>query len=162
MSKDFEDIHDIENLDDDSLRELVYQELTEYPEIDPDLVDVEVDNGRVRLSGRVGTEQELQQVEYVVSDVLGVQTVTNDLVIDELVRGERPEAADDAAAADRAIEPQLGRGEERTSDTASHLIEDSKAEMFGTQDVQEAVAGGLSYEPPDRPIQEGTRSRENH
>jgi hypothetical protein len=162
MAEDYERIFDIENMSDDDLRELVCQELREYPDLDPDLVDVNVQDGAVRLSGRVGTEQELQTIEHIVTDLLGVAEVNNDIIIDEIVRGERAVAADDALAEQAEADPQLGTGAERTEDSAKHLLGDVEAELYGTHDVQEAVQDGLAYEPPDRHIQEGTWSRENH
>lgn len=162
MAEDFENLYGIDQMDDGDLRDLVCQELGEYPEIDPELVDVTVTQGHVKLAGRVGTEQEYQQIEAVVTDVLGLKDVTNELVIDELVRGERLEAADSAIADDREVEPQLGGGAQQTSDTAEHLLPDVGADQFGTHDPQRAIAEGYAYEAPDRPIQEGTWSRENH
>lgn len=162
MADDFENLYDTEHLNDSELRELVYQQLREYPEIDPDLVDVTVADGQIRLAGRVGTEQELQQIEHVLTDVLGLSDVANDLVIDELVRGERSEAADEAAAEDASADPQAGSGARRTEDSAKHLLGDLSAEMYGTHDPQQATQEGTAYEPPDRPIQEGTWSREQH
>ena len=162
MAEDYEDIFDLDDMNDDELRDLVYQELREYPEIDPDRVEVLASQGHVQLSGRVGTEQELQQIEHVVTDVIGVVSVQNDLVIDELVRGERAEAADEAIAEDLEADPPMGTGAMRTEDTARHLLGDRKAEMFGTRDLQQAIQEGLAYEPPDSPVQEGTWSRENH
>lgn len=162
MADDYENIFDLENMDDDELRELVYQEFREVPEIDPDLVDVVVEAGAVRVSGRVGTEQELQQVEHVLTDILGISRVSNDLVVDELVRAEAPEAADEEAAQDAGSDPLLGDGARRTEDSAKHLVSDPAAELYGTRDPQEAIGSGTTYDPPDRPVQEGTWSRENH
>jgi hypothetical protein len=162
MADDYENLYDIENMDDGDLRDLVYQEFREVPEIDPDLVDVVVEGGAVRVSGRVGTELELQQVEHVLTDVLGIREVHNDLVVDELVRASSPEAADEAAVQDAGSDPLLGGGARRTEDSAKHLVSDPTAEMYGTRDPQEAIQNGTTYEPPDRPIQEGTWSRENH
>ena len=71
MSDDYDDLYDITNLDDGELKELVLQQLREYPDIDVDLVEVEVERGNVRLAGRVGTEQEVQTVEHVVTDLIG-------------------------------------------------------------------------------------------
>jgi hypothetical protein len=159
---DYENIFDIENLNDSELRELVYQKLREYPEIDPDLVDVQVSGGRVQLNGRVGTEQEWQQIEHVITDVIGLSEVENGLVIDELVRGEMPEAADEARAQEMTADAQLGTGAQRGEDSAKHLLRDTAAELYGTHDPQQATEEGLSYSPPDRPVQEGTQSRENH
>ncbi|MEX2283354.1 MAG: BON domain-containing protein [Gemmatimonadota bacterium] len=162
MADDFENLYDLDNLNDAELRDLVRQQLSEYPEIDPDLVDVQVVDGRVQLSGRVGTEQELQQIEHVITDVIGLSAVDNEMVVDELVRGEMPEAADDAAAYERSVDPQMGTGARRTEDSARHLQGDTSAELYGTHDPQQATEGGLAYVPPDRPIQQGTESRENH
>ena len=164
MARDYDDLYDIPNLDDGELKELVLQELREYPDIDVDLVEVNVDGGQVRLSGRVGTEQEVQTVEHVVTDLLGVERVRNELVIFDAVRGERSEAADDALIEDMEADPQysVGPGPGQTSDTAQHLVEDLEAEHFGTHNAQEAVERGTSYEPPDRAIQQGSYSIEDH
>jgi hypothetical protein len=164
MARDYDNIYDLNNLSDTEIKDLVLQELQEYPDIDSDLVEVNVENGAVRLSGRVGTEQELQTVEQVITDVIGIRAVNNELVIDEVARGERSAGADDAYVEDREADAQMGRGTaaHNTSDTAQHLVEDLDAEHFGTHDPQEAVERGTAYEPPDRGIQQGSYSRENH
>jgi hypothetical protein len=163
MARDYEDLHDIDALDDRELHDLIRQEMEDMPELDPDDVEVHVADGAVTLAGRVGTEQELQQVEALVADVLGIRNYRNELVVDELVRGEAPAAAD-VAVEERPIdvETQLGDTGDRTSDTADHLIEDLEAESHGTQDPGKATERGLSYEPPTRPVQEGHRSAEDH
>lgn len=164
MAREFNDLYDLNNLDDNELKDLVLQELTEYPDIDVDLIEVYVDQGAVRLAGRVGTEQEVQTAEYVLTDVIGLTRVQNDLVVDDVVRGQRSEAADDAFVEEMAADPQfaVGPGASNTSDTAQHLVEDLEADHFGTHDPQEATERGTAYEPPDRPVQEGSRSREDH
>lgn len=162
MAREYDDLYDVSNLDDGELKDLVLQQLREYPDIDAELVEVDVQQGRVRLSGRVGTEQEVQTVEHVVTDLLGVDRVQNELVIFDAVRGERSEAADDALVEERAADSQFSAGPSNTSDTAQHLVEDLEAEQFGTHNPQEAVERGTSYEPPDRAIQQGTYSIEDH
>ena len=164
MAREYDDIHDIANLDDGELKDLVLQELREYPDIDVDLVEVNVDQGQVRLSGRVGTEQEVQTVEQVITDVLGINNVQNELVIFDAVRGQRSEAADEAAVEEMEADAQFaaGGGATVTSDTAQHLVEDLEAEHFGTHNAQEAVERGTSYEPADRAIQQGSYSIEDH
>jgi hypothetical protein len=159
---DYEDIPDIESLDDAELDALIRQELNDYPDLDADLIDIRVEAGRVTLSGRVGTERELQEFEHVLTDVIGVREVENEIVIDELVRQDNPEAAD-VAAAEHALEKgPTGAGADRTTETAEHLMQDTAGEQYGTDDVSEAVERGYAYEPPTGLIQEGTRSRENH
>jgi hypothetical protein len=162
MAQDFENLHDIENLDDRELKELILQQIREYPGLDSDLVDITVQNRGVVLNGRVGTEQELQQIEHVVTDVLGFVDVRNDLVVDELMRATTSEAADEAAAEAAEEQPPLGKRPDITEDSASHLIENVPAELYGTQDIQQAIEEGFAYDPPDQPTQEGTRNRENH
>jgi hypothetical protein len=159
---DYEDIPDIDSLDDEELGALIRQEYGEYPELDADLIDIRVEGGRVTLSGRVGTERELQEFEHVLTDVIGVREVENELVVDELVRQDNPEAADLAAAELAQEKGPTGAGADRTSETAEHLMRDTAGEQFGTDDVAEAVERGYAYHPPTGPIQEGTRSRENH
>lgn len=164
MAREYDDLYDLSNLDDNEIKDLVLQELHEYPDIDPDLVEVNVQGGVVRVSGRVGTEQEVQTVEQVITDVLGIQNVNNELVVDEIVRGERSEAADDAYIEDIEADAQLGVGtaSNTTSDTAQHLVEDLEADQFGTHNPQDATERGTAYEPPDRPVQQGSYSREDH
>ena len=161
MANDYDDLYDLDNISDEDLKDLVLQELSEYPEIDVDLIEIRVDEGRVVVAGRVGTEQEIQQVQQVLTDVIGLDDVTNELVVDELARGERSEGADEAWQEDFAGNPQMTQGTTRTSDTAEHLTENLEAEQFGTQDAQEAIERGTAYEPPDHPVQEGS-TRENH
>lgn len=161
MPDDFEDLYDIENMNDEDLKELVLQELHEYPDLDLDHIEVDVRRGTVTVSGRVGTEQEVQTVDHVLNDVLNLSSMVNDLVVDEVVRGERSEAADEAWVEESMGNPAATGGTVRTSDTAEHLAENIEADQFGTQDTQEAIERGTSYEPPDRPVQEGS-NREQH
>jgi hypothetical protein len=162
MASDYEDLYDIDNMSDADLKDLVLQELQEHPEIDVDLIEVSVQDGEVRIAGRVGTEQEVQQVEHVLTDLLGASDIHNELVIDELVRGQRSEAADDAFIEEREAESQTGETARRTSDTAEHLMDDIEADQFGTHNVQDAIQRGTAYEPPDRDLQEGIRGGEDH
>ena len=162
MARDYGDVFDIRNMTDDELYQLIVQELQEYPNVDADWVDVAVKDGFVTLSGRVGTAGEVQVAEKVLTDVIGVESYANELVVDELHRSQRPEAADAAAMQDAAIQDQLGEGAEDQSDTANHLTEDLEAQSFGTHDMQKAIEGGVPYIPPERPISEGYRSGENH
>lgn len=162
MAEDFDDLYDIENLNDDELKDLVLQQLREHPEIDVDLIEVNVRDGAVVVAGRVGTEQEIQQVEQILTDVLGVADFSNELVLDELRRGERSEAADEAWAEDYVGTAQMQGQTTSTSDEAAHLMEDLESEQFGTTIPQQATERGTAYEPPDTPVQQGSRSREQH
>ncbi len=162
MPRDFENLYDIEHMGDQEIADLISQELTEYPDLDVDDIDIRVEDGFVTLGGRVGTEQELQVVAQVVGDVLGIRTYSNEIIIDEVRRGEMPEAADEEAARDAEATPQLGRAAEQTSDTSDHLVEHLDEEMYSTHDIQKAIQQGMNYEAPDRPVQEGSWSEENH
>jgi hypothetical protein len=162
MADDYEDVYGLESMGDEELRELIAQQMEEHPEVDPDLIEVQVENGFVRLSGRVGTQQEYQVAEAIVADILGIREYANELVLDELVRGEQDPGADVAVAEDREVESQLGEEGEATETNAEHLLEDLQSESYGTHNMQDAIEGGMPYEPPDRPIQMGDRSIEDH
>ncbi len=162
MPRDYEDLHHIEDMGDQEIEDLVTQELGEYPDVDVDDLDIHVERGFLTLSGRVGTEQELQVISQVLTDVLGVAHFSNEIVIDETRRGEMPEAADEEVARDASITPQLGAASDQTSDTADHLLEHLDEELYSTHDLGKAIQEGLDYEAPDRPIQEGSWSEENH
>lgn len=156
------DIFDFSGMTDDELYDVVVQELREHPEIDSEWVEVRVKEGHVTLSGRVGSDSEVSVAEQVIVEILGLEAFTNELVVDELHRGEMPEAADDAVMQDLEVDAQYGESNENQSDTAAHLVEDLGAQMYGTHSVTEAVNDGVSYEPPDRPMGEGYGSRESH
>jgi hypothetical protein len=153
------DVYDFENMTDDEIRQVVVEHLREYPNLDADWIDVAVKDGFVTLSGRVGTDAEVQVAGAVVDDVLGIDSFANELVVDELHRGEVSEAADEAAT---EVDEQTGEPPTDQSDTAAHLVENLEDQTYGTHDVGEAIQDGLPYVPPDRPIADGYDSRENH
>jgi BON domain len=157
------DLYDLSHMTDEEIRELVTEQLREYPNVDADWIEVLVKDGVVTLTGRVGTDQEIQVAEAIVADVIGVATYSNELVVDELHRQESAEAIDDYLVEEEASDDQLGGGPEtQQSDTADHLVEDLEAEAFGTHDMGEAIQDGIPYIPPDRPIGDGYTSREDH
>jgi hypothetical protein len=160
MADDYEDFYDIESMTDEEIQAVVRDQLREHPDLDATGLDVTVSEGHVTIGGRIGTEAELQIMEHLLTDVIGVE-VTNDLVVDELLRQEQPEGADTANARLYA-QGQARGGADRTEDTAEHLLRDTAAEQYGTDDAGEAIERGHSYNPPDTPVQEGTWNREFH
>lgn len=152
---DYESTADTGYLSDDELRALVRERLDEIQQADMSSVVVHVSDGRVRLSGRVGTEQELRIAEHTLTDVVGVEQLTNEVLVDPIARDEAPEAADDAAVANELDQGILGDPPRALSPEAKHLTEDLDDRLFGTSDVSEAIADGTSYEPPDTPTAEG-------
>jgi hypothetical protein len=155
MAGDYEDFHDLDNLTDEELTQLVREEREDYPDVDPAGLEIRVSGGRVTLGGRVGTEAEYQVIEQVLTDVIGIADVTNELVVDPLTRSEQSEAADEANAQVYGTPRGQRGGANRTEDSAAHLLDDTAAEQYGTSDPSEAVERGYSYNPPTRPVQEG-------
>jgi hypothetical protein len=155
---------DFSEMSDDEIYELVIQHLGEYPELDVGWMEVTVRGGHVTLGGRVSSDGEVQIAEKALVDVLGLDETrfTNDLVVDELHRGEMPEAADEAVVADQETDDQLGETAYDQSDTAEHLVENLESLTYGTHDVGTAIEEGTAYEPPDRPVADGYGSREDH
>lgn len=156
------DIFDFSGMTDDEMYDLVVQHLREHPEVDQGWITVAVKDGHVTLSGRVGTDSEVSVAEQVITEILGIQAFTNHLVVDELHRGQMPEAADDSVMQDAEVDAQYGESNESQSDTAAHLVEDLDAQTYGTHSITDAVNDGASYSPPDRPVGEGYGSRESH
>src|SRR5215213_1358841 len=95
MARDFEDIHDLDDLSDDELRGLVRERLAAHNALDIDDLTVRVDNGKVILSGRVGTDGERLIAEHVVTDLVGTQDYRNDIFVDPSRRATSPEAVDE-------------------------------------------------------------------
>ena len=161
MEKDYEDTRDLDHLTDGELRALVRDELEMQLAFDPDDVDVSVNSGVVRLSGRVGTDEELRIVERVVTDVVGVNKIKNELFVDPIRRAESPEAIDEHLV-DEELHQGLLLGDMPRPDNpeAEHLRENIRSELFGTTDVREAIEGGIPWNPPDGPTPEGTSETE--
>src|SRR5215217_5206531 len=65
MARDYEDIHDIDDLNDDELTGLVREHLAAHKGLDVDDIAVRTADGVVHLEGRVGTEAELRIAERV-------------------------------------------------------------------------------------------------
>jgi hypothetical protein len=161
MAKDFEGTINLDQMDDDDVGELVRQRLDDDTDFDVDSVEIDVRDGRVVVEGRVGSEGERQHVEQVLG-ALGATDFDNNVVVDEIARAERPEAADDAAAENAATTSDLGESGDVTSDTAQHLQPDDRGEMYGTRDPGRAIEEGKTYTPPEGPTQEGIEGDERH
>ena len=156
MAQDFENTSDIDDLSDGELRALVRDRLDEQLAFDPDDVSIAVRDGVVRLSGRVGTEEELRIIEHVVTDALGIQEVQNNIVVDAIRRAESPGAIDEHLVDENEHEGLLLGDRARPENPESeHLHENLRAELFGTTDVQESIEGAIPWNPPDGPTPEG-------
>jgi hypothetical protein len=158
MAQDFENVFDLDDLSDEELRGLVRDQLGEYDAIDVDGILVHVKDGYVTLSGRVGAESEKQIADHVLSDVIGLETFTNDLFVDPIRRDEEPEAADEAVAraGSRGEDPLLGGSDlSATDDEAIRAVDNDDASLFGTRDIDSVMENGLPWIPPDEPTPEG-------
>jgi hypothetical protein len=158
VAKDFENLSGLEQLSDGELRALIRTRLDEQVSFDPADVDVEVNRGVVKISGRVGTESELRVVEHLLTDVIGVPRVENDIYVDSIRRAESPIAIDDHLVDEEAHEGLLlGDRPRSESPEAERLVEDVEAERSGTTDIGEAISEGIPWNPPDSPTPEGLR-----
>jgi hypothetical protein len=160
MARDYEDFSSIDDLDDDELRQLVRDRLAENPDLDLDDITVEVVDGTVRLEGRVGTEAELRIAEHVVTDLVGAADVENGILVDPVRRAETSLDIEDHLDAERTTAGTLmGEMPLQESDEVHQARgdEDLDERMFGTTDVQDAIAHGTTYIPPESPTPEGLR-----
>jgi hypothetical protein len=160
MERDFENIHDVDNLSDAELRQLVRTHLAAHNALDPDNLEVRIEDRVVVLGGRVGTEGERRIAEHVVTDVLGITGVRNEILIDPIRRAEAPEAVDDhLVEEDRTDGLLLGDKPVPFDDEAEPVdgrdTYSAGKHLFGTADVQDAIAGGTTWIPPESPTQEG-------
>jgi hypothetical protein len=156
MARDYEDLNNIDQLDDRDLRALVREQLAAHNALDIDDIAVQVDDGEIVLSGRVGTEGERRIAEHILTDVLGIQDYRNDLVIDPIRRAESPMDIDDhLAEEDRESGLLLGDRAVPLSDESEHLADAPETELAGTTDLQSAIERGASWIPPESPTPEG-------
>ncbi len=158
---DYEGSVNLDQMTDEDVCDLVQERLKEDEEFDADNVEVSISDGRLVVDGRVGTEGERQYVDQVLS-ALGATDFENNVVVDELRRGERSEAADIAHMEDVANQAPLGESAKSASDTADHRLGEEAPELYGTQDMKKAIQEGDTYNPPTGPVQEGVRGDENH
>ncbi len=156
MARDFENLHDSEELDDRELRDLVREQLAQHTALDVDDITVLAKDGCVSLTGRVGTDGERRVAEHVLTDVLGLTNYTNDLVVDSLRRAESPEAIDDHLAdeAERSG-TLLGDVPVPLSPEAEHLADEKEDDLAGTTDYTVVMESGRTWNPPDSPTPEG-------
>jgi hypothetical protein len=152
---------DLNAMSDDEIRSLLLEQLREQQNLDADWIEVDVQGGRVTLSGRVGTDAEARVAANLVTDVLGAE-LNDELMVDETHRGERSAGADQAAMEADELERQVGGDSGQQSDTADHLQDNLEEEAWGTKDMQSAIRDGTTYTPPDAPTPDGYDSREEH
>jgi hypothetical protein len=156
MADDFDNSDEIQNLSDDELKRYVLDVLRSEKAFDVDDITVDVNEGAVRLSGRVGTEEELRIIDHVLTDVISVRDVDNQLVVDELRRAQSPEAIDEHLADEEEHAGlMLGEIARPFSPEAEHLADIGGEGRDGTHDVQEAIEGAEPWIPPESPTPEG-------
>jgi hypothetical protein len=156
MASDFENINNLEDLDDRELRDVVRSHLRAHHGIDADYITVLVQDGAVVLEGRVGTDYERRVAGHVLTDVMGLENVRNDLVVQAIHRAESPEDVEDHLVEEERNEGLLlGDRAVPLSPEAEGAEEDLDARLWGTSDVGKAIAEGTSWIPPELPTQEG-------
>jgi hypothetical protein len=134
----------------------VREQLAAHTALDIDDITIAVKAGNVTLSGRVGTEGEKRVAEHVLTDVLGVQEFSNELVIDPIRRADSPLDIDDHLADEELrAGTLLGDRPVPRSDESAHLADEEEDDISGTTDYQSAVADGKSWNPPESPTPEG-------
>jgi BON domain len=153
---DYEDTHDIDDLDDSELRDLVREHLSAHPMLDVGEMTVKVADGAITLSGRVGSDAEMRIAEHVITDTLGIVEFTNELVVDQLARGESPEAVDDRLGdEEQRSAVLLGDAPEPEDDEALYSAGRSPEEDSDTLDYEKTMGEGSSWNPPEGPTPEG-------
>ena len=179
MADDYDNTDDIQNMSDGELRAYILSQLASQKSIDVTDVNVQVQNGKVRLDGRVGTEEELRIIDHVATDLTGLTEIDNQIVVDEIRRAESPEAIDDHIVdeVERSglmlgdmvlpVSPEEGHLAD-ASEFEKDLLEEGLADVSllededaGTHDVQEAIEGGKPWIPPEGPTPEGVSGQED-
>lgn len=179
MADDYDNAEDIENMSDDELKSHVLAQLGSNATIDPADVTVRVSSGMVSLDGRVGTEEELRIIDHMLTDVIGLSDVDNEIVVDETFRSQSPEAIDDHLVDENETSGfMLGDMVNNSSPEADHvthsgnprrnLVEAGLADAaslddddFGTHDVNRAIEQAEPWIPPESPTPEGPGGRED-
>ena len=153
---DFENIHSIDDLSDRELRDLVRSHLRAHNGLDADYITVQVQDGAVTLEGRVGTDYERRVAEHVLTDTLGLKSVSNALVVQAIHRAESPlDIEDHLVDEERAEGLMLGDRPVPLDSESETAHEDIEARLYGTTDVGKAISEGTAWIPPESPTQDG-------
>src|SRR4051812_41091843 len=156
MARDFEDIHNLDDLSDQELQGLVREHLAAHNALDIDDITVRTHDGLIVLEGRVGTDGERLIAEHVVTDVLGAQNVRNDIFVDPIRRAESPEAVDEHLVDEDQNEGLLlGDRPVPLNPEVETRGEDLDVQLNGTTDVGKTISDGAPWIPPESPTQEG-------
>lgn len=156
MADDFDNSDEILNLSDAELKRYILDEFRSQKAFDVNDISVDVNDGAVRLSGRVGTEEELRIIDHVMTDVISVPNVNNEIVIDEIRRAQSPEAIDEHIADEEEHGGLLlGDVPRPLSPEAEHLADSIDDGSIGTHDVQESIESAEPWIPPESPTPEG-------
>jgi hypothetical protein len=162
MADDFDNSDEIQNLSDDELKRYVLDVLAAEKAFDVNDIIVDVKDGAVRLSGRVGTEEELRIIDHVLTDVIAVRTLDNEIFVDEIRRAQSPEAIDEHLVDEEEHAGlMLGDVPRPLSPEAEHLADRDGDNDEGTHDVLEAIEGGEPWIPPESPTPEGLPGRDS-
>jgi hypothetical protein len=162
VERDYEDIRDTDQLSDNELRALVRDAFEPQMAVDPDDVTISVKSGVVELTGRVGTDEELRIAERIVTDMVGLGKIRNNLFVDEIRRAESPEAIDEHLVDEQLHEGLLLGDKPRPENPeAQHRHENLRAELFGTTDVQQSISEAIPWNPPEGPTPEGIEGSED-
>jgi hypothetical protein len=161
MADDFDNSDEIQNLTDDELKRYILDEFRSQKAFDVNDIEVHVNDGFVRLTGRVGTEAEFRIIDHVLTDVISVRNMKNDIVIDELRRAQSPEAIDEHIADEEAHGGLLlGDVPRPLNPEAEHLADMAEDGSVGTHDVQESIESAEPWIPPESPTPEGLSSQD--
>jgi hypothetical protein len=156
MARDFEDVHDIDDLSDRELRDLVRERLAANNALDVDDLTITVESGTVVLAGRVGTDHERRTAEHVVTDVLGIRDYRNEIFVDPIRRAESPEDIEDHLADEEQRDGLLlGDRPVPLSPEVEQDTDDEESALYGTTDVGRAIRDATSWIPPESPTPEG-------
>ena len=156
MADDFENIHNIDDLSDRELLDMVRSQLRAHNGLDADYITVQVQDGAVALEGRVGTDYERRVAEHVLTDVLGLKSVRNGLVVQAIHRAESPMDIEDHLVEDERSEGLLlGDRPVPLNPESEGVNEDLDTRLYGTTDVGKAISEGTAWIPPESPTQEG-------
>jgi hypothetical protein len=166
MADDFDNTDEIQNLSDDELREYVLAQLRDEPMLDGDYIGVHVHEGRVTVSGNVGTDEELRILDHFLTDTLGLTNIRNNVVLDELYRKQSPEPIDEHLADEEEHEGLiLGDRAQPFTAESEHLADmselDSIEDPGGTHNVKKAIESAEPWIPPDTPTPEGLTGQED-
>lgn len=84
-----------DDMTDEELSETIMESLKEDPRVDTDYIELEVVKGKPILNGRVASDDQIQAIDEIMTDVLEIEKYDNNVWVDDELAFDSADEKDD-------------------------------------------------------------------